>query len=243
MSNEEMINIYDNLLNRYNPINELNPISEQLFTLISYHYDFILKSPKYGLEVPDEVKIKYLSRLLPLLTRINELIDSKYFSYVVFYMLNTRVSAEYIPEFLMLSFFHNECFDFDNKSKKEIKVIFDKYLFVIEQLFIFKNYFTIGDNSFDINNKFFELYNESLDFSFRYKRADYNAFLPSILLFALKNNYSKEKLVNMIEYSYNHYEELSDFMELNDDFEHDLELYLKTIDMIGTGSTNKQLIR
>ena len=52
-----------------------------------------------------------------------------------------------------------------------------------------------------------------------------NDYIPSILLYCLMHNYSQEKYIEMLEYSFKNYDQLNDFINMYDDYHHMDELY------------------
>ena len=49
--------------------------------------------------------------------------------------------------------------------------------------------------------------------------------------------------MEMIKFSFDNYDELINYMDLNDDDKHNLELYYNVMNKITEGNNNKQIIR
>ena len=242
MNELELIKLYDKLLNKEDINDNLKPIEKELRNIIDYINNFMLMLPAYknrrSIEVKDEDKLILMYKLMPVINKIieNNYIDS--FKNINFFMLNSRVSGTYISEYLTLVFFPEESFKIDENDKEEFKHTLERYLFVIEQLMIVEAY-----DYKETDIKLFRLINKTLDYEWHNYVGMYNAFIPSIILFSIKNNYEIDKLIKMLDYSFSHYDELSNFMELNDDNMHDFELYMNVMNKINEGISSKQMIR
>ena len=242
MNELELIRLYDKLLNNEDINDNLKPIQKELHNIIDYINEFILRLPAYKnynyVDIKDTDKLIIMYRLYPVIEKIitNNYIDS--FKKINFFMLNSRVSGAYIADYLMLVYFPEDCFKINENDKEELKSTLERLLFLIEQLMIVEAY-----DYLETDIKLFRLINQTLDYEWHNYVGMYNAFIPSIILFSLKNNYDLDKLIKMLEYSYTHYDELSNFMELNDDNMHDLELYMDVMNKINEGINCKQIIR
>ena len=71
---------------------------------------------------------------------------------------------------------------------------------------------------------------------------DNNVFIPSIVLYCLKNNISNEEFINMVNRSVDNYEKLLNYLELNDDKKHDYELNQMVITKL-VNNGNKKVLR
>ena len=242
MTNDEMILLYDSIINREFNNKELGPVINELYRIFDYYDDFMLKTASYKcndlIKVNDEDKISFVIRILPIIKKIinNNLLKS--FKDITNYMIIYNVSASYIPIFLNLIYFPNDYLDFKNKNDKEITKIIESSLFIIEQLLIFDAY-----NYSKYKFSLLELRNNYYEYTWNNKKDDYNGFIPSIILFCLEHNFDNNKLINMLDFSYNSYEDLCNYMLLNDDLVHSSELYFYVINKINKESCNKLIMK
>ena len=244
MTDKEKVELYDLLIKKEYHNKELEPVIECFSYIVNHSNDCLLRNNGYvklnGFNVSDTSKKLIIDRLFPIIKRINDYNLSEQFRNVTFYALDSiNISGGYIPEFLMMVFFPQDCFKFDNINQEERKRLYDRYLHVTEQLMIYKSYYC-----YDTNSKLLKDFNITLDYIFHLdKRDEYNAFLPSILLYSLINNCDKDRLMEMIKFSFDNYDELINYIDLNDDDKHNLELYYNVMNKITEGNNNKQIIR
>lgn len=183
----------------------------------------------------DDDRVEFMNNILDTASRIkdiNKLPNLRYISYLI---MNERISVDCINYLLLLTFFPEECFK--SKNKKEDLDKYEKYLYIIETLLIYED---IYSSSMLTDTKLFNYINEFLEFKIHQK--DYNnVFIPSILLYCLKNDISIEEFFNIISKANDRYEELINYLELNNDNMHDYELNQLVISKLFNG--NEKILR
>ncbi len=233
MSDKEKIELYDKLAKDSEYPSSFVNFDKALTDYIGYH-------SRKGMNV-DGSKLDFMNRLLPIFEKIKNNYSAKSLVDLYGFIAHTsQFNSYYIPDLLELSYFPEDCFNFNNKSIDEIRKTYEKYLYVIEELYDFVAY-----DRCEIYSKSTELIYDamaSISRNYSYEK-NTNSLIPNIILYCIMKNYDSDKLIKMIDYSFLHLNELYDYIALNDDDDHDFELCLTVMENIENNSGIIQEIR
>ena len=229
MTINDKINIYYSSLKKNCNYKEIEPFRDELYLLVDYIYDKALRT-KEEIEV-DSTCILVLDKLIDVLLKINENGYTDKIKDFIYFIYDIQLDISVISEFFNLSFFPNDCFIKDNKE-------LDKdYHYIIETILTYEPYYEAMRNNDLLLYKYVLMY---LEYTLKNQK-EYNYFAPSIILYCIKNKIDEKEYMEMIYYSYDHYNEYIDFIDTNDDYNHQYELSDKVIKKILLKNSNNSI--
>ena len=230
MNNNDYLKIYNDCLNKKYKNPDLEPLLNSLYILIQNAEDWVMRC-SYFLCYPnglDPIRSKIMRIYIAMIKKMIRKNKCEDFKNNINLAFDIRIDARLIPLYFNLLFFSDELFK--KELKKDPNYIIRKesnYRYIINMLLINDGYYYQYKN-----NRLLESVRIALDY-LRENKTECNDYIPSIILYCLMHEYSQEKYIEMLEYSFKYYDQLNDFINMYDDYHHMDELYdlvLKRID-------------
>ena len=236
LTREEKLILYNKIV--HNDYKGLDSNYKYIYDVIS-QFDSISKYNEIFNSEDD--KIAFMDQILETAKKVFDKWGYLSLKHISFIIMNERISNNGVNDLLLLTFFPEECFK--SEDEKEKIETYNKYLYLIETLIIYEDGYSA---SLLKDTKLFNYINEYLEYKYVCKVYSYdelanNVFIPSIILYCLKNNLSHEEFINMVNKAIDNYEKLLNYLELNDDKKHDFELNQMLINKLLNISNEKVL--
>ena len=243
MTEKERVRLYDKYQTM--PLSSTPSYDLAFSMLIRYHAGLngIIRDNRESKDRIDIEKNGYIIEILPSFEKAKKKASPEALLSLCNYIYRTKsFPSYYVPELISLVFNHEDCFNFEEMTLDKAKTMFNINIRIIDYLVSTEGYHLDEDPPEFVPIVY--AHEAQLLYNSDKYRTGRNPFLEEVIAYCIWKGYDKDKFLKMLCYSFDHKDEIYEYVILNNLFDDiRFERFLSVMGKIEEGLNNIQEIR